>query len=196
MAWFLALGSYLLGSIPFGLLLARARGVEIRSLGSGNIGATNVARSLGRTEGLLTLLCDAGKGFLPTLLAAALGLSAAWMGTVALLATLGHVYPLWLRFRGGKGVATGWGAFLAATPWAALSAAALFALTFALSRRVSPASLLAAASLPLLVLAFGGPAPLAWAAGLMALLVIFRHRENLRRLWGGQESRFDFSERP
>ena len=195
MAWLLALGSYLLGSIPFGLLLARARGVDIRIRGSGNIGAANVARSLGRAEGLLTLLCDAGKGFLPALLAMALGLSAGWTGTVALLATLGHVYPPWLRFRGGKGVATGWGAFLAATPWAALAAAGLFALTFALSRRVSSASVLSAAFLPLLVLAFGEPGPLAWAAGLTALLVVLRHRENLRRLWTGQEPRFDSSGR-
>lgn len=195
MAWFLALGSYLLGSIPFGLLLARTRGVEIRRMGSGNIGATNVARSLGPAEGVLTLVCDAGKGFLPTFLAVALGLSAGWIGAVALLATLGHIFPLWLRFRGGKGVATGWGAFLAAAPWAALASAGVFALTFALSRRVSPASLLSAFSLPFLVLALGGPPPLAWAAGLSALLVILRHRENLRRLFTGQESRFNLSGR-
>ncbi len=190
MAWLLALGSYLLGSIPFGLLLAKVHGVEIRSRGTGNIGASNVARSIGLGKGVLVLLGDTGKGFLPAFVAAALGLSAGWTGTMALVAILGHVYPPWLRFRGGKGVATTWGAFLAVAPLSALAAAGLFGLVFALTRKISPASMLAAVSLPILVLAFGGPTPHVWAGGLAALLIVVRHSENLRRLRAGQEPGF------
>ncbi len=188
--WLLALGSYLLGSIPFGLLLAKAQGVEIRSRGSGNIGASNVARSIGLAKGVLVLLGDTGKGFLPVFVATVLGLSAGWTGTIALLAILGHAYPPWLRFRGGKGVATAWGAFLAVTPLSALVVVGFFGLVFALTQKISPASMLAAVSLPILILAFGGPAPLVWAGGFAALLIVVRHSENLRRLRAGQEPSF------
>jgi glycerol-3-phosphate acyltransferase PlsY len=190
MAWLLALGSYLLGSIPFGLLLAKTQGVEIRSRGSGNIGASNVARSIGLAKGVLVLLGDMGKGFLPVFVATVLELSAGWTGTMALLTILGHAYPPWLRFRGGKGVATTWGAFLAVTPLADLGVLGFFGLVFALTQKISPASMLAAVSLPILVLALGGPAPLVWAGGLAALLIVVRHSENLRRLRAGQEPRF------
>src|SRR5262249_23957567 len=110
------LAGYLVGTLPTGLLVARARGVDIRTVGSGNIGATNVARALGKKLGGLVLAVDALKGFLPTFLAARAGLAPEIVAAVGLATILGHIFPLWLRFRGGKGVATGLGVFLAVAP--------------------------------------------------------------------------------
>ena len=182
--------AYLLGGVPFGLLVGRIFGAgDIRRTGSGNIGATNVARSLGPLAGLLTLLLDLSKGAL-----------AAWAGgairgrmsdacVAGFCAILGHVFPVYLKFRGGKGVATGLGAFLILDPRATLGAAVVFAAALAASRRVSLGSVLGSISLPL-VLHYQGAAPVvlatAWAC---CLLIIFRHRENLRRLVAGTEPR-------
>ena len=181
--------AYLLGSIPFGLLLGRAlTGADVRRSGSGNIGATNVARSLGAGAGIATLLLDASKGAL-----------AAWIGgrvlgpegaaAAGLAATLGHIFPLYLGFRGGKGVATGLGAFLVVDPYAALAAVAVFLLVVALTRRVSAGSLAGSLALPF-ALFFREAAALIQVAGwACALLVLFRHRSNMTRLLAGTEPR-------
>jgi glycerol-3-phosphate acyltransferase PlsY len=144
----LPLIAYLLGSIPFGVVLARARGVDLRTVGSGNIGATNAARALGKKLGAVVLLCDALKGLLPVLLARHLTAGhphADWLvaGT-ALAAFLGHLFPVYQRFRGGKGVATALGVFLAVAPFAALGAVLVYAAAYALWRISAVGSLAAA----------------------------------------------------
>jgi glycerol-3-phosphate acyltransferase PlsY len=181
--------AYLVGSIPFSFLVARAFGVrDVRESGSGNVGATNVLRAAGRTAGLLAFLADAGKG------AAAAALARAWVGgdkvpaAAAALAVLGHVHPVWLSFRGGKGVATGVGAFAPLAPLPAALAIVLFALTLALTRYVSVASLLGTLGL-VGSAAFLAPPPVAVASGLAGALIFYRHRENLSRLRAGTERR-------
>jgi len=204
--------AYLLGSIPFGYLLVRAfRGHDIRESGSGNIGATNVARAAPGL-GLLTLVLDAGKGALAVLAAVALqsyseqgafprldwsameqAQSAASMA--ALLAVAGHAFPPWLKFRGGKGVATGAGAFLLLAPKVILAALAVFVLVVVVFRYVALASILAVAAVPLLAYLSGSPGSSPAALGAMcatALLVVVRHHENLRRLFAGSEPRFQW----
>ena len=194
--------SYLLGSIPFGYILVRAfRGVDVRSVGSGNIGATNVARSGGKKLAAATFVLDAFKGWLPVFvvlhrpaLAEAAGLPLATLGTVAALSALvGHIYTVWLKFQGGKGVATGLGVFLALAPTAALLALAIFTVIVVVTRYVSLASIIASAAFPAILCWWEHdtfpPAALLMATA-AALLVIFRHRKNIGRLWAGTESRF------
>lgn len=183
-----AAGGYLLGSIPFGLLLTRLRGHgDIRSIGSGNIGATNVLRTGDKKLALATLLLDAGKGALATLLAAR------WGGEVASLvaafaAVLGHNFPLWLGFRGGKGVATTLGVLLAVAWPVGIGALVIWIGSAALFRISSLAALIALAASPLLMLVFGSAADVALAA-LLAALAIARHHANIRRLLAGTEPR-------
>jgi len=182
--------SYLIGSIPFSFLVARAFGVEdVRRVGSGNVGATNVLRSAGRAAGVLAFLLDAGKG------AAAAGLAGrlapgepALPAAAALFAVVGHMFPVWLRFEGGKGVATGLGAFAPIAPWAALAAVIAFLLVAAVTRFVSLGSVAGAVALAA-VASVRGPAPAAVAAAFTAALVLWRHRSNLRRILGGDERR-------
>jgi glycerol-3-phosphate acyltransferase PlsY len=180
--------AYLAGSVPFGLLAGRLAGRDVRAAGSGNIGATNAARVLGKGWGALVLVLDAAKGFLPALLAART--LAPWLAAAAgLLAVLGHVLPVWLRFRGGKGVATGFGVFLALAPWAAGAAGLVYLVVIALTRRSSAGSLAAVTALPLAVwLTRAPPATLALAA-VVWLIIVLRHRENLGRLRAGTEGR-------
>ena len=194
--------SYLLGSIPFGYILVRVfQGIDVRSIGSGNIGATNVARSGRKGLAIATLVLDAFKGWLPVFLVLTLpGIpvsNAAQLHTLAaaagLAALIGHTYPVWLGFKGGKGVATGLGLFLALAPMTALIALLIFAATVAVTRYVSLGSILGTASVPAVLCwlerdSFPAPALLLCAAA--ALLVIFRHRQNIGRLWAGTESRF------
>ncbi|MEL6978416.1 MAG: glycerol-3-phosphate 1-O-acyltransferase PlsY [Pseudomonadota bacterium] len=183
--------SFLLGAAPMGLFVARAFGAgDVRKIGSGNIGATNVMRAGGKAAGAATLLLDAAKGFVPALLAgAAFG---PWGAAAAgLAAFLGHCYSPFLGFKGGKGVATGLGALLAWSWPAALLCALLFIAIVAASRMVSPASLAAAAAAPAL-LALLGAAPAALAALLMAAITFWRHRENIGRLMRGEENRVSF----
>lgn len=200
--------AYLLGSIPFGYLLVRVfRHQDVRATGSGNIGATNVARSGGKALGLLTLLLDCLKGAAAVLLAfgiarhtltpyiatadtraAAFDLACA----AAIFAILGHVFPVWLTFRGGKGVATALGVFLVLSPRSVACALLVFAAVFALTRFVSLASILAAATIPLAAHLFTpmhSPWPVAAFLGI-PLLVIAKHHTNIRRLLSGTESRF------
>ncbi|HUJ96412.1 MAG TPA: glycerol-3-phosphate 1-O-acyltransferase PlsY [Terriglobales bacterium] len=184
--------SYLLGSIPFGYILVQTfRGQDIRQSGSGNIGATNVARS-SPALGLGTLLLDSGKGLAAVTLTRFLYPGQVTLGFLAaLFAVIGHIFPFWLRFRGGKGVATGLGSFLMLAPKAIAMVIAIFVVVLVAFRRVSLASIVAVASLPVLTWLFYryGGTPL----GLMAcacLLVIVKHHENIRRLLSGNEPRF------
>jgi glycerol-3-phosphate acyltransferase PlsY len=198
----IAVGAYLLGSIPFGYILVRlTRGEDVRASGSGNIGATNVARSGGKGLGILTLLLDTFKGWLPVWVVLHLpGMPVAndrqlhvLAAAVALLAVLGHMFTVWLRFKGGKGVATGLGVFLALAPAAVLISVALFAVIFALTRYVSLGSIVAAASFPIILLIREGNIFGPWGMALtttVAVLVIVRHHQNIGRLVNGTESRF------
>jgi len=182
--------SYLLGSIPFSFLVGRAFGVaDVRRVGSGNVGATNVLRSAGKTAGLLALLLDAAKGAVASLLALWLVPDRpAVAALAAVAAVLGHMYPVWLRFQGGKGVAAGLGAFAPLVPKAAMAATGVFLLTLMATRYVSISSIVGTATLAVLAFVFGSPA-VAWAATLTAVLVVLRHRSNLKRLHDGSERR-------
>ena len=206
--------AYLLGSIPFGYLIVRAtQGADVRETGSGGTGATNVSRRAGKTAGLVTLLLDALKGAAAVAIAKVIlglpvfgeaALSGAsledaywWVAAAAIAVILGHIFPVWLRFRGGKGVATGVGAFLMLTPLAVAFAGVVFVLVVWPTRYVSLGSILAAVSIPLFVLlrnVFVHPvdpvAPIMTAATAGAMLIVFAHRENIRRLKNGTENRF------
>lgn len=189
-----AVVSYLLGSIPFGYLLVRVfRGEDVRASGSGNIGATNVARQ-SPVLGVVTLLLDAGKGLAAVLLTRALfgaSHSAIFLTTAAFFAVLGHLFPVWLRFRGGKGVATSLGAFVWIVPKSVLCMVAVFLLLVAASRYVSLGSVMAAAFFPVLAWVlheYVDPAQL-WLIAAASLLVIWKHRHNLSRIVAGTESR-------
>ncbi len=181
---------YLLGSVPIGFLLGSLFGVDVRQAGSGNVGATNVARVVGKGQGLITLLGDVAKGFIPAFLSLQLGLSFAITSLVALAAFLGHLYPVFLRFQGGKGVATGLGIFLALAPMATVVVVFVFFFVAMVSRVVSLASMIAAGLAPIAFWFFSYPRPLIWLGLCIALLVIFRHWENIQRLVSGVEPRF------
>jgi acyl phosphate:glycerol-3-phosphate acyltransferase len=183
--------AYLIGSIPFSFLVARAFGVEdVRRVGSGNVGATNVLRSAGKAAGALALLLDLGKGAAATALAGRLAPGDAVLpAAAAVAAVVGHMYPVWLRFEGGKGVATGLGAFAPLAPMGALFALLAFALTAAATRYVSLGSVAGGVAMAAFAFTSRGPDPVAVAAALTAVLVVFRHRSNLRRILGGTESR-------
>ncbi len=182
------LAAYLVAAIPFGLLLGRLGGVDIRRTGSGNIGATNVLRSRGILAGLSTLLLDAAKGAAGVALALRVE-PHGWLPLAAVLAVvLGHCYPVYLAFRGGKGVATVAGAFAVLSPLLLLLSAAVFVVVAAGWRRVSLASLCAALSLPLLAWILGR-GDLAVAGLPAALIIVWQHRRNLRRLLAGKEER-------
>lgn len=167
--------------------MARLAGVDIRRVGSGNIGATNVLRALGRGPAVATLLADVAKGYLGTWLGAHAGPEPAYAAAAAVLVVVGNAWPVFLAFRGGKGVATGLGAFLRLVPWAVLPAAVVWLAVVASFRFVSLGSLCAAVGLPLAVFALGYPAPHALAALGVAGIVVLRHRENVGRLWRGTE---------
>jgi glycerol-3-phosphate acyltransferase PlsY len=200
--WLLSISiAYLLGSIPFGYLLVRIfRKEDIRALGSGNIGATNVARSGAKGLGIATLLLDLGKAALAVLIAFQIARHAALdhrqafdlATTAAVAAVLGHVFPVWLGFHGGKGVASAFGVFLILSPATALCILVLFILVFALSRYVSLASILASLAIPLLGLYFVPSMSHIVLFGFIfiPLLVVVKHHQNIRRLLSGTESRF------
>jgi glycerol-3-phosphate acyltransferase PlsY len=194
--------AYLLGSIPFGLLLAKLfGGRDVRKAGSGNIGATNVARVAGPLAGILTLVFDTAKGAAAVWFAGRVtNESATWMMIAACAVLAGHCFPVWLRFRGGKGVATALGAFLALCPLAAASALLLFLLCVVYWRYVSLGSVAAAAAMPLLIYFLWAPhhaPPIIIDAGTLAiaLLVIYKHDANLQRLVEGTERRFSFGKK-
>lgn len=190
-------GAYLLGSIPTGLILARRRGVDIRTVGSGNIGATNVARALGKPAAILVLALDALKGFVPVLAARQLGeplrgslAPAAFVALVGLCAIAGHMFPIFLRGKGGKGVATSLGVAFGLSPPVALLSLVVYALTFFATRWSSLGSLLGMWSFPCFALAFATlPAPYVALSIATAALVTHRHRDNIGRLLRGEEKR-------
>jgi glycerol-3-phosphate acyltransferase PlsY len=192
--------AYLLGSIPFGLILAKLiGGTDVRKQGSGNIGATNVARVVGPLAGILTLILDAAKGAAAVLLAERLSNnSATWMMIAGMAALLGHCYPVWLKFKGGKGVATAAGIFIALCPLAFLGAILLFIAVVMFWRYVSLGSIAAAAAIPLLMYFLWAPShapPLVVTFGSLAiaLLVIYKHDSNIQRLVEGVEPKLSFS---
>ena len=187
----LTLLSYLLGSIPAGFLVGSSAGVDVRSAGSGNIGATNVARTLGWKKGLVTLFADVAKGFLPVLAAHLLDLGNAAAAAAGLAAFAGHLYPVFLRFKGGKGVATATGVYLAAMPLGILVVVGVFVLVMLAARRVSLASLSAAVLAPVVAWTLSYPEEVAWMSLVIGFLVVVRHRENIRRLMAGEEPRLE-----
>lgn len=179
--------AYLLGSVPFGLVLTRLAGLgDIRVIGSGNIGATNVLRTGCKGLAALTVLCDGGKGAVAVLLAEYVVPGTGQFAGLAAL--LGHMFPVWLRFKGGKGVATMLGIWLALSWPAALTGAALWVLTAAITRTSSLAALVAVGFSPFLVWFFG-PINAVWLATTIAVLVFLKHKANIRRLIAGTEPR-------
>lgn len=185
----LLLGSYILGSIPFGFLIAKAwKGVDVRTLGSGNIGATNVGRVCGPKVFAVVFVLDVLKGFVPPVLGSRLGIPAVWQIAGALLAIVGHVYSIWLGFKGGKGVATGLGAFLGVAWQAGLSAFAIFGVVLVISSWVSLASIAACIALPTFTLVFnpGDHVRITFAA-VVCTLGLVKHRSNIKRLMDGTE---------
>ncbi len=194
----LVLFAYFLGSVPFGILVTRLfeKDVDLRTVGSGNIGATNVSRAAGKAAGILTLVLDAGKGLLPMILAYMLvGDGYFWLSLVGGAAFLGHVFPIYLHFKGGKGVATGLGVVLALSPVTTFILIVLFSLVVYFTRYVSLGSLCAAVALPILMALLGPPSRSCVTLSLViAFLVIYNHRENIHRLLSGQEAKFGKTE--
>ncbi|MEA3468549.1 MAG: glycerol-3-phosphate 1-O-acyltransferase PlsY [Thermodesulfobacteriota bacterium] len=183
--------SYLAGAIPFGLLFSRAVGKDVREEGSGNIGATNVNRVLGKRLGILTLLCDVAKGYLPVSLVATLFPQAEnrdlFIALCGLATVLGHMFPVYLRFKGGKGVATALGVFLYFSPLSILLALFVFIAVVATSGFVSAGSLAAAGLIPLFIWFFAGSTSTVLIALTIAALIWIKHSSNIRRLIRGEE---------
>lgn len=190
-ALLLGLASYGLGSVPFALIIGRLHGVDIRQHGSGNVGATNVVRVLGRGPGILCFVLDFLKGALPVIAGLALGLPLWGVLLAAAASILGHSRSIFLGFKGGKSVATGAGAIVAMAPLAGLGALTLWAAVFFLSRIVSLASIAAALALPALMLLTRQPLEVVGFSIVVSLYVVVRHRENIRRLREGTEPRME-----
>jgi glycerol-3-phosphate acyltransferase PlsY len=183
--------AYLLGGIPFGYLLVRLKtGRDVRSMGSGNIGATNVLRTTGRALGVVTLLLDIGKGYLAVWAAGRLtGGSPLWMSAAALAVMAGHAFPVFLKFRGGKAMASFVGAFLCLTPLPLVAVLLVFFVVVARTRYISLGSIVGAATLPLAVWLISHPAaPVTTAALVGGAFIVWRHRDNIARLRAGKEN--------
>jgi len=189
---FILIVIYLIAAVPTGIVLAKVMGYEdVRDKGSGNIGATNVYRVAGKLAGVLTLAGDILKGFLPLLACKTwLAPTPTQLGIACAMAIVGHCYPVYLKFRGGKGIATALGIFLVMSPIAVLGAAIVFGITVATTRFISLGSVLAAMSAPLLVLMLNQPQPIFLATLFIAALIVWRHRSNIKRLMDGAEDRF------
>ncbi len=183
------LAAYLMGSIPFAQLLSKRRGIDLRRVGSGNVGASNVLRTLGVRPAVLAMMLDAVKGTVAVLIAQRLTNGVAAPVAAGLASMIGHVYPVWLRFRGGKGVATAAGAFAVLTPVAAVAAVGAFLLTVALTRFISVGSMVAALTLAAWAIASDAPRIVEVGAAIGAVLVLIGHRTNLLRLVAGTERR-------
>ena len=190
--------AYLLGGIPFGYLLVKiATGKDVRASGSGNIGATNVLRTSGRGVAVLTLILDIVKGYAAVWFAAWLNHGdALWISTAALAVMAGHAYPVYLRFKGGKAVASFIGAFLYIAPLALLAVLVVFVIVVAATRHISAGSVIAAGTFPLAVWLIDHPAaPVLTAAVMAGAFIVIRHRENIDRLRAGNESVFAWKKR-
>ncbi|HEX7120443.1 MAG TPA: glycerol-3-phosphate 1-O-acyltransferase PlsY [Longimicrobiales bacterium] len=188
----LLLASYLLGAVPTSYLVGRwARGIDLRQHGSGNLGATNAFRVLGWRLALPVLLFDIFKGWLPTFVFPRLDAAAPeWALAYGIAAIIGHVFSVYVRFRGGKGIATSAGVFLALAPLAVLVGVLIWSAVVAATRIVSLASIVAALTLPLIVYAIRGTTAVFWVSAALAAFVIYAHRSNIRRLLRGEEHRF------
>jgi len=188
---FVVLSAYAIGSVPFALLLTRRlTAYDLRHVGSGNVGAANVVRVSGVAAGVLVALLDIGKGVLSVAIARYFSSQPLTHAAAGLAAIVGHIYPVWLRFRGGKGVATACGVFSMLTPLAIGPALSIFALTVWLTKYISLGSVLASLALPAAAYAVGSPPSVVMAALAAAVLIVFRHRSNLERLARGRERRF------
>jgi len=196
--------AYLLGSIPFGFLIAKARGIDIRTVGSGNIGATNVLRSVGKSWGILTLVLDALKGLVPALVFPMLAQHAFTLEDAAILrvvcgctAVLGHNYPVFLKFKGGKGIATTAGALIGIAPMALLFGVLTFATVFGVSRIVALGSISAATVIPIAawILYRGQSHLIPVVLTILGMLAIWRHRANIGRILNGKENRIEFGKK-
>ena len=189
------LSAYAIGSVPFAWLLARRWGAhDLRDVGSGNLGAANVLRASGVTAGVVVALLDITKGALSVAIARYVSDQPAAPAAAGLAAIVGHIYPVWLRFRGGKGVATACGVFSLLAPVAIAPVLSIFAVTVWLTKYISLGSVLATVALPPIAYFAGSPAPAVVAACAAAALIVFRHRSNLARLQGGRERRFGADE--
>ncbi len=186
----LCLLAYLCGSIPFGVLFAKTQNMDIREHGSGNIGATNVARTMGKKAGLITLAGDVLKGFLVVFIASQWFENPMVIALAGLAVFLGHLYSIFLKFKGGKGVATGLGVLSFAMPLSALCSAGVFAISLKVSGYVSLSSILAAISLPLLGIFFKMPLPYIYLSTIVALFTLQKHHDNIVRLTQGTEANF------
>jgi acyl phosphate:glycerol-3-phosphate acyltransferase len=187
---FAVLAAYLIGSIPFALILARRWGAaDLRRIGSGNLGAANVMRASGVTAGVLVALLDMAKGAFSVWIAGRVGAGATAPAAAGVAAIVGHVYPVWLNFRGGKGVATACGVFSVLTPLALPPALLIFLTAVWITKYVSLGSVLATLALPPLAYALGSPPAAVVAALAAATIILFRHRSNVGRLRGGTERR-------
>jgi glycerol-3-phosphate acyltransferase PlsY len=186
----LLVAGYLLGSVPTGYIVGSMAGVDVRTAGSGNVGATNVARVLGKGRGALTLVVDVAKGWLPVFVAQRLELGLPTAVLAGTAAFFGHLYPVFLRFQGGKGVATAFGVFLGLAPALAPILIVIFGVVFAVTRVVSLGSMTAALAAPIVFWVMNYP-PLASAMmSLVTAMIIWRHRANIQRLLAGTEPKF------
>jgi acyl phosphate:glycerol-3-phosphate acyltransferase len=182
--------AYLIGAIPIGVILSKIKGIDPRKTGSGNIGATNVMRAAGKIFGLLTLIGDILKGLIPTLIAINSGLSSPVIAAIGLATFLGHLFPVYLKFKGGKGVATALGVYVAINPYAILISIIIFILVFAKWRYVSLGSLIGTGVMPLALIAFKSPMEYTYLSLAVGILIFIKHKDNIKRLVAGKENRF------
>jgi len=188
--WPLLAAAYLVGAIPFGYLAGKLAGVDVRKVGSGNIGSTNVHRSVGPAAAWTVFLLDSAKGALPVVAVRLLGFGIDWQMAAGLASIAGHNWPVFLKFRGGRGIATSFGVLAAITPEVAGMLIAIFIVVLSISRYISLASLCSAAALPILLIVTKEPASIIAAGLFMAIVAIVRHRANIKRLLNGTEHRF------
>ena len=187
--WALVAIGYLLGSIPNGVLIARHRGVDLRTVGSGNIGATNVARALGRKAGVVVLVLDALKGLIAVLIASVVGATEPWLAGAGLAAVLGHLFPVWLKLHGGKGVATSIGVLLGLVPAAGAAGAVAYLIVYGKTRMSSLGSLTGATASLLAGPFVATSVPRVALVVVLFVTIVVTHRDNIRRLWRGEEGR-------
>ncbi|HNS79272.1 MAG TPA: glycerol-3-phosphate 1-O-acyltransferase PlsY [Syntrophorhabdus sp.] len=188
-SYFLIVFAYLLGSVPVGLLLSKIKGADPRAVGSGNIGATNVMRAAGKITGALTLIGDVLKGLIPVMIAFMLGETKIIVTAAGLAAFLGHLFPVFLRFKGGKGVATALGVYLGLDPFAVLIAIIIFVLTIIKWGFVSLGSLVGVAAMPLLLYFLSAPVQYIYLVLIIGALIFIKHKDNIRRLVAGTENK-------
>ncbi len=184
--------AYLMGSIPIGVILARLKGKDPRKVGSGNIGATNVMRSAGKILGIVTLIGDIAKGFIPTFIAVCSGEPVLIVALVGLAAFFGHLFPVFLKFKGGKGVATGAGVFLAINPLVVFISFIFFLIVFLIWKYVSLGSLIGTLIIPLSFAVQKAPLEYVFFSLLITCGVFFKHRDNIKRLLAGKENKVTF----